>query len=81
MDEVIKEMNSGIWWSLFVLIILYLIKEIIRYIVDLFKTKNNFKSEMQYKYAEKLLDQKVPIYVEHYSYLKQAIGIYLHIVK
>lgn len=81
MDEVIKEMNLGIWWSLFVLIFLYLIKEIIRYIVDLFKTKNNFKSEMQYKYAEKLLDQKVPIYVEHYSYLKQAIGIYLHIVR
>lgn len=81
MDEVVKEMNLGIWWSLVILIILYLIKEIIRYVVDGLKTSKSFKSEMQYKYAEKLLDQKVPIYVEHYSYLKQAIGIYLHIVK
>lgn len=81
MNDVVKAMNVGVWWSLFILIALYIIKEIIRYILDARKNTKSIESEMQYKYAEKLLDQKVPIYIEHYSYLKQAIGIYQHIVK
>ncbi|MEB8307603.1 hypothetical protein [Staphylococcus xylosus] len=81
MNDVVKEMNVGVWWSLVIIIVLYIVKEIIRYIVDARKNTKSIESEMQYKYAEKLLDKKVPIYVEHYSYLKQAIGIYQHIVK
>lgn len=80
MDNIIKDMNIGVWWSLIILVVLYCIKEIIRYIVDGLKNSKQIKSEMQYKYAEKLLDQKIPIYVEHYTYLKQAIGVFLHII-
>ncbi|PTK93797.1 hypothetical protein BUZ05_06430 [Staphylococcus gallinarum] len=80
MKEVVRDMDVGVWWSLVILISLYTIKEIIRFLVDARKNTKRIKSEMQYKYAEKLLDQKVPIYIGHYSYLKKAIGIYLHII-
>ncbi|MCU5746507.1 hypothetical protein N9R04_07215 [Staphylococcus sp. SQ8-PEA] len=79
MNDVVKSMDVNVWWSLFILIGLYGVKEIVRYILDARKSIKNIESEMQYKYAEKLLDQKIPIYVEHYSYLKKAIGIYQHI--
>ena len=37
------------------------------------------ESETQIKFGEKLLDQKAPVYMKHFSELKRAIGFYNHI--
>ncbi|WP_231917254.1 hypothetical protein [Staphylococcus croceilyticus] len=75
------KLGLGLWKSLLLLLIIYLVKEIVRLIVENEINKRKNKEEIQYKYAEKLLDKKVPVYIEHYSFLKQSIGIYKHIVE
>ena len=81
MDNYIFEFGLGVWNSLFLLILIYLIKEIVRLIIENQINKRKSKNEIQYKYAEKLLDKNVPVYIDHYSFLKQSIGNYIHIIK
>ena len=81
MENIIWKFGLGMWTSLILLISLYLIKEIVRLIIENQINKRKSKDEIQYKYAEKLLDKKVPVYIEHYSFLKKSIGVYIYLVE
>lgn len=81
MDNYIFKFGLGMWKSLILLIVIYLIKEVVRLIIENQINKRKSKDEIQYKYAEKLLDKKVPVYIEHYSFLKQSIGTYMHTIE
>lgn len=70
MDNYIFKFGLGMWNSLILLIVIYLIKEVVRLIIENQINKRKSKDEIQYKYAEKLLDKKIPVYIEHYSFLK-----------
>jgi len=81
MDNYIFKFGLGMWNSLILLIVIYLIKEVVRLIIENQINKRKSKDEIQYKYAEKLLDKKIPVYIEHYSFLKKSIGTYIHVIK
>ncbi|MDT0703696.1 hypothetical protein RM577_09840 [Mammaliicoccus sciuri] len=79
-NKLIEKFNLDLQTTLIIFIVVYLGKELIRIWSERKITKNRIDTEVKYKYNEKLIDKKIPIYTEHFSHLKNSIGYYIHII-
>lgn len=80
-NKLIEKFNLDLQTTLIIFIMAYLVKELIRIWSERKITKNRIDTEVKYKYNEKLIDKKIPIYTEHFSHLKNSIGYYIHIIE
>lgn len=79
MESTILNIIQDTWKGIMLIILVYLVKEIIRIRAEKSINIKRIESETQIKFGEKLLDQKAPVYMKHFSELKKSIGFYKHI--
>ncbi|WP_353419430.1 hypothetical protein PYH66_12925 [Staphylococcus delphini] len=79
MENIIFNVIQDTWKAVMVIFLIYLFKEFIRIMAERSINIKRIESETQIKFSEKLLDQKAPVYMKHFSELKKAIGYYRHI--
>ncbi|MFR6532045.1 MAG: hypothetical protein ACLUOM_03355, partial [Staphylococcus simulans] len=79
MENVILNVIQDTWKAIMLIFLIYLFKEFIRIMAERSINIKRIESETQIKFGEKLLDQKAPVYMKHFSELKRAIGFYNHI--